>query len=406
MKVLVLGAGVTGLSVAYQLAKEGHQVSVLDQHPGVGQGASYANGGQLSYSYVTPLASPKTLAALPALIFGADTPIRVHPRLDPHQWSWAAQFIAACTDQRSRSTIQSLLTLTSTSRQALAELVASEGINFNLTSSGKLLIFADDGGFKRARALAAYQARFGCEQQALSRKECLDLEPSLGQLSKPLVGGIFTSTDQTGDCHLFCRALQRVLTDRYAVEMVLGSKLKALRPKNGRIVAAITEIGDIEADAYVLCLGMGSRAIVRPLGFDLPILGLKGYSLTLPVLSDAAPRISITDTAQRVVYARLGQRLRVAGIADVDSREDFVRSTRVRQLQRQARANFQSGLDHERAEVWTGTRPATPTGLPIVGRSNVSNLFLNVGHGALGFTLAMATAKLAANHISAAKLPS
>jgi D-amino-acid dehydrogenase len=401
MRTLVLGAGVIGLSAAYALATDGHDVTVLDQNRDVGQGASFANGAQLSYSYVAPFASPGVLRRLPGWMLAADSPIRFRPGLSPHRWAWAMRFLRAATPSRFRTTVQQLLALSSMSRELVHELVRKELLEFSFTQNGKLVIYSDEDAFRASAPLIELQRSLGCDQQVLDGGACLELEPALRHIGGRICGGVFTPSDETGDCERFCVALGGVLRAKYGVRFMFDTRLNALRSRARQVVAAATNRGDVEADRYVLALGTGSRAHTRPLGFDLPIIGMKGYSLTVPITGSQVPRISITDLEDKIVYAPLERQLRIAGIADLEANERHVRPERLALLERQARNSFPEGLDYAHMRTWVGARPVTPTGVPIIGTSpTMNNLFLNVGHGALGFTLAMASGRIVADRLA------
>jgi D-amino-acid dehydrogenase len=407
MKVLVLGAGVVGLSTAYALAKDGHRVSILDRHDGVARGASFANGAQLSYSYVSPLASLGTLLKLPQLLAGRDSPMRFNPGRDRDQWQWALRFVRSCLSFEGRSTTQRLLALSFASRAQLHDLLAAEKMEFKFSQRGKLILYSDRASLRNAERVRRFQETFGCQQQLLDREGCLQLEPTLAHIRSRICGGLYSPGDESGDCQLFCTELARVLTSaRYGAELLLDTTLVALRTRGRRIAAAVTDQGELEADAYVLALGIEARRLTRPLGFDLPITGLKGYSLTVPGHGAGVPKLSITDLRYRLVYAPLGDQLRIAGIADLDGSDERARPERLRLIKRQAQATFPDGLDYEHSLEWVGTRPATATGLPILGRSPVAdNLYLNVGHGALGFTLALGSGRVVADRIGDKPIP-
>ena len=404
MNVLVLGAGVVGLCTAYALARDGHAVTVVDQAREAASGASHANGGQLSYSYVAPLAGPGVLRHLPEWLLRADSPVRFRPRWDPHQWSWGLRFLAACTARQSDLTTARLLRLSGLSRSLLHRLVAEEDIDFQFTHQGKLVVHSEPEAWEAARRQMALQARAGAAAQvALDADACLALEPALAAMRGRLLGGIHTPGEDAGDCRLFCLGLARVLASgNSAVRFAFGTSVRQLLLVNGAMAGVATSAGVMEADAVVLCLGMGSRALARPLGIDLPLYPLKGYSLTVPVTDGArAPAISVTDYARKIVYARLGPDLRVAGMADMVGETAGFDLTRLSLLAREACAAFPGGFAEAPMRPWTGLRPATPTGAPLLGPvAGARGLWLNVGQGALGFTLAMGSGQVVSDLVS------
>lgn len=399
MHVLVLGAGVAGLTMAHALAVDGHRVTVVDREEGPARGASRANGGQLSYSYVAPLAAPSVLPAIPGWLLRGDSPLRFRPRLDPGQWAWCLRFLAACTSGQSRRATGQLLAMALYSRTLLEALAAGERLAFAHSRTGKLVVYSDRRCLEDGMAQMELQRRLGCEQAALDADGCLEVEPALAAIRHRVIGGIFTPSEQAGDCRLFCEGLEALLRGKpHEVAFVYGRTASRLIGDGSRILAVETDRGVMEADAYVLALGSGSRALARSAGIDLPIYPLKGYSITVPVRDPAAaPAVSITDHARKIVYARLGDRLRIAGMADIVGYAPEIDGRRLALLVRDARAAFPDAADYRHLDPWSGLRPATPTGIPILGPTRYANLLLNVGHGALGFTLAMGTARVVAD---------
>jgi len=397
MHVLVLGAGVTGLGTAYALARDGHAVTVVDRASEAASEASYANGGQLSYSYVAPLAGPGVLRHLPEWLLRADGPVRFRPRMDPHQWKWGLRFLRACTARQSDLTTGHLLRLSGLSRTLMHRLVAEEELEFHFEHQGKLVAHSEPDTLAAARRQLELQRGTGAAQVALDAKECVAVEPALAAMGGRLLGGIHTPSEDAGDCRLFCLGLARVLAaSNNAVRFAFGTTVTQLLRVNGRVIGVATTRGVMEADAVVLCMGVGGRRLVRPLGIDLPLYPLKGYSLS-PDIADAerAPRVSVTDYARKIVYARLGRTLRVAGMADMVGEDTAFDLGRLSLLARQAGAAFPGGFATSPLRPWCGLRPATPTGAPLLGPTAAADgLFLNVGQGALGFTLALGSGRV------------
>lgn len=410
MRIAVLGAGVAGLTSAYFLAKDGHQVEVIERNAGVALETSFANGAQLSYSYVAPLAGPGVLPKVPPWLLRRDSPLRFYPALDLHQWRWLAGFVLACNRATADLTTRRLLRLSFLSRDLMHAFVKEEAIDFGYAQSGKLVVHSDAAGFDAARRLLDVQRTLGCEQEALDRAACVALEPALGDpdsaLAKRLVGGILTRSEEVGDCYRFCVGLEHRLRDM-GVTFRFGTAVERLRAEGSRVTGVETSAGALGADAWVLTLGSASPFLVRPLGLHLPIYPLKGYSLTLEA-GARAPRVSITDFKRKVVYAPLedGKRalLRVAGMADIAGYSQEPDPARLAQLFKEARLAFPGAADYRPGYAsmapWTGLRPATPRGTPMLGATPYANLFLNCGHGALGWTLALGSAKVVADGIA------
>ncbi|NMK48177.1 D-amino acid dehydrogenase [Achromobacter sp. Bel] len=396
MHIVVIGAGVVGMTTAYFLHRAGHRITVIDADSGPGQATSMANGAQLSYSFVAPLADPAVLPKLPSWLLAQDAPLRFRPRLDPDQWRWSLAFLRACTRAKSRSTTRELLSLGLYSRLCMHDLVRQENPDFDFASSGKLLVYQDAAAYAHALAQRDYQADLGCEQRVMDTRACLDMEPALAGIGASIQGAIYTPTEDAGDCQRLCTELERIL--RAAPDPVrfhFNTRVRALRTERGRVVSVSTAAGELDADHYVLASGMGAPPLARPLGLSLRIYPLKGYSLTYALTPDSvAPNASISDIRRKVVYARLGSRLRVAGMVDIGARGAGVDPQRVRSLERDV-AQFFPDLNPAGApEPWAGLRPARPDGKPLIGATPYRNLWLNTGHGGLGFTLAAGSARM------------
>lgn len=397
--VCVLGAGVIGLATAWQLQQAGHQVTVVDR-AAVGAGASGANGAQLSYAYVQPLADPSIWRQLPKLLLAPDSPLQFKLQLDPQQWAWGLQFLAACRASVSEQTTHRLLALAGESRAGFEAWLNATGAQCDYTATGKLVLYGDAPGFAAARRQMALQQRLGSVQAALTPTECAQVEPALAHYAPRVAGGIHTPGECAADCFKVCQALHDQLVAGGA-RMVLGADITRLERDGTRVVAVETSMGRIAADAFVVSLGTGSPALVRALGVSLPVYPLKGYSITAPVDDGAAtdpghraPRVSVTDAARKVVFARLGDRLRVAGMVELTGEDRRIAPARIASLVATARDIFPMGGDYDQAQPWVGLRPATPRGEPVIGvvPGGPTNLLLNTGHGALGFTLAFGSA--------------
>ena len=404
--VVVLGAGIIGITTAYYLHQAGHRVTVIERNAHAGLETSYANGGQLSYSYVAPLAGPGVVPKIPPWLLRADSPLRFYPKFDFDQWRWCLDFIRACNRPQAEISTVHLLRLAYYSRDLIHDIVAHEALRFDYRRNGKLVIFSDAASFDGAKRTLDFQRAFGSEQHALDGKQCLALEPALRHIANRLVGGIHTPSEDAGDCHDFCLAMEDLLRAR-GVTFLTSTAVErfACDASRSRIHAAHTTAGGIEADAFVMAMGAANAGHAKKLGFYLPIYPLKGYSLTLDTrgATDAAsaPRISVTDSAYKVVYALLGDELRIAGMADIAGYNTTLDPVRVNLLVHQAQAVFPNAGDYAaNLGPWCGLRPATPKGTPIIGASPIGNLFLNAGHGALGWTLACGCAKVVSDLLS------
>ena len=404
MRVCVLGGGVIGVTTAYALVRDGHEVTLVERHADVARETSHANGGQLSYSYVAPLADPSVLPKLPQWLFSRDAALRFVPRLDPHQWRWCAAFLRACTRARSRATTAELLGLGFLSQRLMHEVAERESLAFDYVRNGKLVVYRDQESFALARRQAEYQAQLGCVQHVLEGAACVALEPALAHIGGEIAGGIHTPGEEAADCDQFTRGLA-CAAQRDGVDLQIATEFSGLRTKGLRVLAAQTSKGDIEADAFVVCLGFQSQPMLAAMGVNVPVYPLKGYSLTLPnANAQGAPRISITDAHHKVVYAPLGERLRIAGMVDLTGMNPHADEERIALLTRQARETFPAAGNYEAIQTWTGMRPATPDSKPLIGATHFRNLWLNTGHGALGFTLALGSAQLLADLLAEREL--
>jgi len=395
VQVIVIGAGVVGLTSAWYLANQGVQVTLVDRHLDVAQETSFANGGQLSYSYVAPLADPAVISKLPQWLLRADSPLRFRPRLDLAQWRWCTEFLANCNSAAVRRTIGDMLRLSFLSRDSLDELLNQHALQFDLLRSGKLVVYRDAKALEGARPMVDWQRSLGADQQMLDGAACVALEPTLKGIGADLAGGIFTPGEATADCAGFCVGLRGLLEKMPNVTLALGTQVRELVHEGNRVVGVRTDKGDINADAVVIAAGMFSVPLLRPLGVTLPLYGLRGYSLSVPLAEGSqAPQLSVTDASRKVVYAPLGQRLRIAAMVDMGVDRAEVDPARIALLKQQVAETFPE-LDLDQAQAWAGLRPSTPHSKPIIDRAGrFNNLWLNVGQGALGFTLALGSAKL------------
>ncbi|MNK61271.1 D-amino acid dehydrogenase small subunit [compost metagenome] len=403
MHVCVLGAGIVGLATAWQLERQGHQVTVIDR-AAPGAGASGGNGAQLSYSYVQPLADPSIWTQLPKLLFSPTSPLKLRPQLDPLQWRWGLAFLAACNAATSRDTTAQLLALAAASRTGFEAMQADIAPDCDFSATGKLVLYASAASLAGARAQVELQRTLGSEQRIVTPDECVAIEPALADYRGQMAGAVHTPSECAADCLKVCAELMRALSAR-GVRFMLGADVHGFARSEGRVAAVQTSEGDIEADAFVMALGSASHKLGRALGAYLPVYPLKGYSITVDVdpAPGAAPRVNVTDSARKVVFARIGSRLRVAGMAELVGHDASIPATRIETLADATRAVFPRASRLAELHPWTGMRPATPKGLPIIGRlpHAPSNMLFNTGHGALGFTLAFGSAQRIAQALDA-----
>ena len=395
MHICVIGAGVVGLTTAYFLQSEGHTVTVVDRELGPGRGASGGNGAQLSYAFVAPLADASIPAKLPGLLLSRHAPLKIHPRADLRQVRWGLQFLKQANTKAARDTTEALLKLAELSREFIEPLIEGERIDCDFTRGGKLVMYPDTGSLEAARAQVAYQAALGTRGQVvLAPAQCAEREPAIAGYVEKIVGGVWTPTEAAADCGAFCTQVAALLARRGA-EFHYGAPVARIDREGGQVRALICEAGPIRADAYVLAAGDQAGALGQTAGIDLPILPLKGYSITVrPDRGAVLPRASITDVRRKIVFAPLGRSVRVAGFVEIGNDDRSIPPRRIGALLDATREVLGYDVIAGDLQPWAGLRPATPSGRPIIGRTPLTNLYVNVGHGALGWTLAAGSARL------------
>jgi D-amino-acid dehydrogenase len=406
VKVLVLGAGVVGVASAWYLAEAGHEVSVVERQPRAAMETSFANGGQISAGHAEPWAKPSVLPKILQWLGREDAPLRFRARLDWAQWTWGLRFVVECLPGRFERNCRALAGLAQYSRDCLRALREQTGLRYDELSRG-ILHFATDGRDFEVLARDAEAAHaLGIERQVKSAPECLALEPALRESQVPVTGGVYTPDDESGDARRFTEELAR-LAARRGVRFRYDSAVRAIETAGDRVsgVRVIDEESDeyLRADAYVVALGSYSPLALKPLGLTIPVYPLKGYSITLPLGPEhaaAAPTVSLTDEAHKIVISRLGNRLRAAGTAELAGYDTAVSAVRCAAIARRVLNLFPALRGVTAYDSWAGLRPATPGNVPIVGGTRLSNLFLNTGHGTLGWTLACGSGRALADLVS------
>lgn len=401
MKVSVLGAGVIGVATAYYLARAGHAVTVVDRQPGAGLETSYANGGQISANHATPWANPRAPLKVLKWLGREDAPLLFRLRADPEQWAWGLSFLANCTAGRTLINTRRALTLALYSRACLETLRTETGIEYDRLGRGILHIYRDPDEFGAAVPQAQLMTELGCRRDVVDAAGCILLEPALAGARDALVGGIFSPDDESGDAHLFAERLARIAAG-HGVQFRFATSIVGLAAEKDRITGLATAGGGwLTSDAYVMALGSYGTRLLRRLGISIPVHPVKGYSLTLPDIDpEKAPTVSLIDDEHRMVYSRLGRRLRIAGTAEFAGFDSGVTDSRVLPLLDRAMALFPLAGDWSLVESWAGLRPMTPDSVPVIGRTPYANLFLNTGHGTLGWTMAAGSGRVVADLVS------
>ncbi len=399
MRVIVLGSGVIGVSTAYYLAKAGHEVTVIDRQNGPALETSYANAGEVSPGYSAPWAAPGLLLKAIKWMTMRHAPLVVRPSLDPAQWAWCLKLLANANERCYAINKGRMVRLAEYSRDCLRALRAETGIRYDERTKGTLQIFRTQKQVDAAATDMAVLDRFGVPYRLLDRDGCVAAEPALGLVREKVVGGLQLPGDETGDCFRFTNALAALAAD-LGVVFRYGVRIQGLEGDGRRVTGVMTDSGTLTADAYVVALGSHSPALVRPLGLSLPIYPVKGYSLTLPIVDAAgAPESTVMDETYKIAVTRLGDRIRVGGTAELAGFDLTLRPGRRAPLDHVVGDLFPTGGDPARAEFWTGLRPNTPDGTPIVGPSPLRNLFLNTGHGTLGWTMAAGSGRVVADAV-------
>ncbi|HLB17467.1 MAG TPA: D-amino acid dehydrogenase [Burkholderiales bacterium] len=405
MRVIVLGAGVVGTASAWYLARAGHEVTVVERQGAAGLETSFANGGQISVSHAEPWANPDAPGKIWEWLGREDAPLLFRLRGDARQWAWGLRFLVECLPFRTRGNIRQILALALYSRAQLQLLRRDTGIQYDQLTRGILHFYTDEEEFERAVEQATLMRQYGCERDIKTAAECIAIEPALRHAAERIVGGTYTASDESGDARKFTEGLAQ-LASAQGVRFLYGRSIKRLEAERRRIMSVVladAEGGDdrISADAYVVALGSYSPLVLRSVGISIPVYPLKGYSITVPLeAGDEAPTVSLTDDSHKLVFSRLGERLRVAGTAELNGYNTDVNDVRCQAIVRRTFDLFPSAGHPERAEFWTGLRPATPSNVPVVGRTRYANLFLNTGHGTLGWTMACGSGHAIADIVS------
>ena len=400
MKTLVLGGGVIGVTTAYYLRQAGHEVTLAERRAEVALETSFANGGQISWSAASPWAAPGMPLTALKWMWRRRSPFVLRPRLDPALWSWLFRTFAQCAPARYRANKERMLRLGRFSHECLVRLREETGIRYDERARGVLQIFRDRKGLANAARDLALLADLNIPHRMLDRAGCVALEPALAAARAEIAGGVHFPGDESGDCHRFTEALAE-RARQSGVRFEFATTVERLVAEGGRIARVETDRGAFTADAYVLACGSYSPRLLAPLRIRLPVYPVKGYSLTLAVTNDAgAPQGTLTDESHKVVITRLGNNLRAAGMAELAGYDLTLPPRRCAAAAHVLRDLFPGAGDVARAECWTGLRPMTPDNLPVLGDTPYPNLYLNTGHGTLGWTMACGSGKLLADLVA------
>lgn len=400
MKVLILGSGVIGVTSAWYLRRAGHEVTVVDRQSAPGLETSHANGGQVSWGAGTPWAAPGIPLKALKWMLRPHSPLVLRPHFDPAMWQWLFRMLANCTGERYAINKERMLRLSRYSHACLTALRRETGIRYDEHATGILELFRSARELDDALRDAALLKQWDVECRLLERADCVAQEPALRAAREKIVGGLHFPGDESGDCFQFTQALAK-LAESEGVSFALDTRIERLEADGDRIGRVYTDKGAMSADACVLACGSYSPLMLRPLGIDLPVYPVKGYSVTLPLMdAGAAPAGSVTDTTYKVVITRLGDKLRGAGTAELTGYDLSLRPSRLAAIQHVLADLFPGAGDPARAQPWCGLRPMTPDNPPVLGATPYKNLFLNTGHGTLGWTMACGSGKILADIVS------
>ena len=409
MKVIVLGAGIIGTASAWFLNKAGHDVTVIERQPGAAQETSFANGCQISVSHAEPWANPSAPGKILKWLGKEDAPLLYRFRPEWLQWKWGLHFLRECTPARTADNIRQIVSIAEYSRQTLQQIRAETGINYDHLTRGILHFYTDQKEFDDSLAAARLMCELGCQRDSISTDEVVRIEPALATIRHKIVGGDFTQSDESGDVYKFTTGLASKAAEA-GVHFRFNTSVTRLLTEGSGAQAKITgvEVIDqdgrhrtLQADAFVVAAGSFSQPLLQPLGIDLMIYPGKGYSATYQVVDrNAAPTVSLTDDGYKLVFSRLGDRLRVAGTCELNGYTRELNPTRCAAITRRVQELFPGACDYDNVAYWTGLRPLTPSNVPYIGKTRFSNLFLNTGHGTLGWTMGCGSGRAIADIVS------
>jgi D-amino-acid dehydrogenase len=381
MKIAVLGAGVIGVSTAYALARLGHEVIVIDKAADVGQGVSFANGAQLSYSYTDPLASPSILKKLPGYLSGADKAMQLRFSARADYIRWGISFLRNCFPKRFEKNREARRDLSKASELAFDKFELDLKQKFEPTGQGKLVVAQSQSEFKSMQR----------QENFVSFERCVEIEPALKSWTGSILGGLYSPNDYALNTITYCQVLKRAAEENFGAKFVFNESVQNVEYTDGQLWSVITNGQTHRVEKLIICLGNAPNSLLKPYGIKVPIYPIQGYSLTLPIVG-TSPSVSVTDLKNKVVYANLGDHMRIAGLVDVNQKPENVKR-RIDYLTQIARQTWPNAADFEGSiDTWSEARPMMPSGVPIIGETRIDGLYLNLGHGSLGYTFAAGSA--------------
>lgn len=403
---IVLGGGVVGINTAYWLLRAGKSVCVVDRQPAAGLETSFANGGQVSVSHAEPWANPSAPFKVLKWLLKGDAPLLFRPRLDVHQWLWLAKFLVDCLPHRADRHTAEIVTMATESRGLIQQIRSEEGFHYGERTKGILHFYRDKREFNAAIPVAELMRKYGCDRKVITADQVVEIEPAFAEKRHEIVGATYTAADESGDALKFTQALAQVCEKRGAAFLYSHDITALDADRHDGEVRSVEVCGPdgyrtLKARDIVVSMGCWSAPFLRPYGVRLNIYPAKGYSVTIPTNgSNTTPVTSLTDDEHKLVYSNLGGRLRVAGTAELSGYWRDLNMTRCQAIVQSVKNLFPRAGDFDRATFWTGLRPATPSNTPYVGRTRYRNLWLNTGHGTLGWTLGAGSGFRVANMIA------
>lgn len=403
MKVLILGSGVIGVTSAYYLARAGHEVTVVDRQPAPALETSFANAGEVSPGYSSPWAGPGVPVKAVKWLLMKHGPLVVRPKLDPVMWIWLLKMLRNCTSARYAVNKSRMIPIAEYSRDCLRDLRRDIGIQYDERSQGTLQLFRYQQQLDGTAEDIAVLKQYGVPFEVLNREGCIAVEPALSGVKEKFAGGLRLPQDETGDCHMFTQVLAKH-AEALGVRFMFNTGIDRIVTDGTRVSGVATSAGLLQADAYVLALGSWSSRLAAPLGISLPVYPVKGYSITVPIKdASGAPESTVMDESYKVAITRLGNRIRVGGTAEISGYSTKLYDARRATLDHSLTDLFPRGGDLSRATFWSGLRPMTPDGPPVIGATQYANLHLNTGHGTLGWTMSCGSGRVLADMLSGRK---
>nr|WP_246571864.1 D-amino acid dehydrogenase [Bradyrhizobium liaoningense] len=400
---MILGSGVIGVTSAYYLARAGHEVTVVDRQPEPALETSFANAGEVSPGYSSPWAGPGVPVKAVKWLLMKHGPLVIRPKLDPVMWVWLLKMLRNCTSARYAVNKSRMIPIAEYSRDSLRDLRRDIGIQYDERSQGTLQLFRYQAQLDGTAEDIAVLKQYGVPFEVLSREGCIAVEPALAGVKEKFVGGLRLPQDETGDCHMFTQALAKH-AQALGVRFMFNTSIDRIVTEGARVSGVATSAGLLQADAYVLALGSWSSRLAAPLGISLPVYPVKGYSITVPIKdASGAPESTVMDESYKVAITRLGNRIRVGGTAEISGYSSKLYDARRDTLDHSLTDLFPRGGDLSKATFWSGLRPMTPDGPPVIGPTHYANLHLNTGHGTLGWTMSCGSGRVLADMLSGRK---